>query len=245
MNRSVEAAKRGPDDEGEWQGNPGIKVQAADNHGAIGADGQPRSMREIDDLQNAEYGEQSRRDDEQDRRRRDNIQDQCHGTLPAGETEGTAGAEPSVSSAQCQRLGHCLPESTFGKELDHLDRAVRLHLAHIHGQRGVVFLVHRDGAARAGEGDLAQRLFDRGGSSSSPPFRRLPCRDRPHHTPGPRGRWGYAARNRTAWSSRRETPCWRRSGCWSDRRRQYRCRRHRFPCFSRYLRRARGWHREA
>ena len=71
---SATPPSRAPDDEGERKRRPRVEPELRGDHGAIGADRQPRAMREIDDLQHAEDGEQADRDHEQNRRRGHDVE---------------------------------------------------------------------------------------------------------------------------------------------------------------------------
>src|SRR5579863_3977235 len=80
----------------------------------------------------------------------------------------TANSRPAVVTTSSSKV---MPESLFQiralvawidvlERLDHLDAAVGLHLTQIHGQRRVALLVHLDGAARAIDRHLGERLDD-------------------------------------------------------------------------------------
>ena len=52
-------AQQSPRDKGDRQARPRIEPHLHRDNGAIGPDRQPRAVREIDDLEHAEYGQQA------------------------------------------------------------------------------------------------------------------------------------------------------------------------------------------
>ena len=133
------AAEEAADDEGKRQRQPGIEAEARDDDGAIGADGQPCPMGEIDDLQHAENGEQARGDDEKHGRGGDDIEHE-HRTALRWEAGGNALSRSRLLTRS--EVGALGARIDVLEGVDDRHRAVCLHLAEIHVERCVVLLVH-------------------------------------------------------------------------------------------------------